>query len=152
MQYLAWVILMQAWSKFSIRRKYQNCEFIWPTLKRFQLLVVLPFAWSNDVYSSKLMTGYGDSLGAPSEDGLVHDSIQVFQWIKKHSGDVPVYIWGHSLGSAWVVHYDVFERLLCQINLFNYWNQRQLQCSHFIWLTAAGDEHCRHIRWADPSA
>lgn len=47
-----------------------------------------------------IFLGYGDSTGYPSEDGLVEDSINVYQWIKAHSGSSPVYIWGHSLGSA----------------------------------------------------
>lgn len=44
--------------------------------------------------------GYGDSTGYPSEEGLVDDSLSVYKWIKSHSGNSPVYIWGHSLGSA----------------------------------------------------
>jgi abhydrolase domain-containing protein 12 len=44
--------------------------------------------------------GYGDSTGSPSEEGLVQDSVSVFKWLKRQTGNVPVYIWGHSLGSA----------------------------------------------------
>jgi len=55
--------------------------------------------------------GYGDSPGSPSEDGLVHDSVAVFKWIKQRSGSVPLYIWGHSLGSAVAVK---TSKILCE--------------------------------------
>jgi len=44
--------------------------------------------------------GYGDSTGSPSEEGLVTDSISVFKWLRQQSGSAPIYLWGHSLGSA----------------------------------------------------
>ena len=44
--------------------------------------------------------GFGDSAGVPSEDGLCEDSLAAFSWIKQHSANSPVYIWGHSLGSG----------------------------------------------------
>ncbi|XP_075452428.1 lysophosphatidylserine lipase ABHD12 isoform X3 [Ascaphus truei] len=44
--------------------------------------------------------GWGDSLGAPSERGMTYDALHVFDWIKARSGDNPVYIWGHSLGTG----------------------------------------------------
>lgn len=44
--------------------------------------------------------GYGDSSGSPSEEGLVEDAVSVFKWLKSHTGSMPVYLWGHSLGSA----------------------------------------------------
>jgi len=47
--------------------------------------------------------GYADSTGHPTEDGLVDDSVSVFKWLKRQTGDVPVYIWRHSLGSAYVL-------------------------------------------------
>jgi len=47
-----------------------------------------------------LLAGYGDSSGWPSEEGLVQDAVSVFRWLKSHAGSSPVYLWGHSLGSA----------------------------------------------------
>uniref|UniRef100_A0ACB8GAS3 Monoacylglycerol lipase abhd12 n=1 Tax=Sphaerodactylus townsendi TaxID=933632 RepID=A0ACB8GAS3_9SAUR len=44
--------------------------------------------------------GWGDSIGSPSESGLTYDALHVFDWIKARSGDNPVYIWGHSLGTG----------------------------------------------------
>lgn len=44
--------------------------------------------------------GYGDSTGSPSEDGVVADSLYVYRWIRQHKGDTPLFIWGHSLGTA----------------------------------------------------
>lgn len=44
--------------------------------------------------------GYGDSTGYPSEEGIVEDSIIAYKWIRRHSGESMVLIWGHSLGSA----------------------------------------------------
>lgn len=44
--------------------------------------------------------GFGDSTGSPSEEGLVQDSISVFKWLRQRAADAPIYIWGHSLGSA----------------------------------------------------
>jgi len=48
------------------------------------------------------VSGYGDSSGSPSEEGLVEDAVSVFRWLKSHTGNAPVYLWGHSLGSAYV--------------------------------------------------
>lgn len=44
--------------------------------------------------------GWGDSIGSPSESGMTYDALHVFDWIKARSGDNPVYIWGHSLGTG----------------------------------------------------
>ncbi|KAJ7341243.1 hypothetical protein JRQ81_005121 [Phrynocephalus forsythii] len=44
--------------------------------------------------------GWGDSIGTPSESGMTYDALHVFDWIKARSGDNPVYIWGHSLGTG----------------------------------------------------
>nr|XP_054323838.1 lysophosphatidylserine lipase ABHD12 isoform X2 [Pongo pygmaeus] len=44
--------------------------------------------------------GWGDSMGTPSERGMTYDALHVFDWIKARSGDNPVYIWGHSLGTG----------------------------------------------------
>uniref|UniRef100_A0A8C5TH51 Lysophosphatidylserine lipase ABHD12 n=2 Tax=Passeriformes TaxID=9126 RepID=A0A8C5TH51_9PASS len=44
--------------------------------------------------------GWGDSIGSPSERGMTYDALHVFDWIKARSGDNPVYIWGHSLGTG----------------------------------------------------
>uniref|UniRef100_A0A4X1V6C1 Abhydrolase domain containing 12, lysophospholipase n=3 Tax=Sus scrofa TaxID=9823 RepID=A0A4X1V6C1_PIG len=43
---------------------------------------------------------WGDSVGTPSERGMTYDALHVFDWIKARSGDNPVYIWGHSLGTG----------------------------------------------------
>jgi predicted alpha/beta-fold hydrolase len=34
--------------------------------------------------------------------GLIDDSLTVFQWILANTNNRPVYLWGHSLGSAYV--------------------------------------------------
>nr|XP_014348574.1 PREDICTED: monoacylglycerol lipase ABHD12 isoform X2 [Latimeria chalumnae] len=44
--------------------------------------------------------GWGDSEGTPSEVGMTYDALHMFDWIKARSGDNPVYIWGHSLGTG----------------------------------------------------
>ncbi|XP_018118367.1 lysophosphatidylserine lipase ABHD12 isoform X1 [Xenopus laevis] len=44
--------------------------------------------------------GWGDSVGSPSESGMTYDALHAFDWIKARSGDNPVYIWGHSLGTG----------------------------------------------------
>lgn len=44
--------------------------------------------------------GWGDSVGTPSERGMTYDALHVFDWIKARSGDNPLYIWGHSLGTG----------------------------------------------------
>lgn len=46
------------------------------------------------------VSGWGDSIGSPSERGMTYDALHVFDWIKARSGDNPVYIWGHSLGTG----------------------------------------------------
>uniref|UniRef100_A0A8C5MVD6 Lysophosphatidylserine lipase ABHD12 n=1 Tax=Leptobrachium leishanense TaxID=445787 RepID=A0A8C5MVD6_9ANUR len=47
-----------------------------------------------------IFAGWGDSAGTPSESGMTYDALHVFDWIKARSGDNPVYIWGHSLGTG----------------------------------------------------
>ena len=44
--------------------------------------------------------GFGDSEGSPTEAGLIEDAKIAFQLLAKRSSPFPVYIWGHSLGSA----------------------------------------------------
>ncbi|KAF4798895.1 hypothetical protein TURU_059724 [Turdus rufiventris] len=52
--------------------------------------------------------GWGDSIGSPSERGMTYDALHVFDWIKARSGDNPVYIWGHSLGTGYFPGFDWF--------------------------------------------
>ncbi|KAK3093611.1 hypothetical protein FSP39_018069 [Pinctada imbricata] len=44
--------------------------------------------------------GYADSKGVPSEEGVVQDSLHMYKWIKERSGDTPIFLWGHSLGTG----------------------------------------------------
>ncbi|XP_068729950.1 lysophosphatidylserine lipase ABHD12-like [Montipora capricornis] len=44
--------------------------------------------------------GFGDSEGKPSESGVIEDGLTAMKWIRSHSSNAPVYIWGHSLGSG----------------------------------------------------
>ncbi|XP_019953733.1 lysophosphatidylserine lipase ABHD12 [Paralichthys olivaceus] len=44
--------------------------------------------------------GYGDSSGEPSEAGLTHDALYLYQWVKTQNRGSLVCIWGHSLGSG----------------------------------------------------
>ena len=44
---------------------------------------------------------YGDSSPIePSEDGLVTDGVFMYKWLKKHVGNSPLFVWGHSLGTG----------------------------------------------------
>ncbi|KAJ8308530.1 hypothetical protein KUTeg_013404 [Tegillarca granosa] len=53
-----------------------------------------------DQYEGLLMSGYGDSKGVPTEEGVVTDSYYIYKWIKERHGSSPVFLWGHSLGTA----------------------------------------------------
>ncbi|KHJ86942.1 hypothetical protein OESDEN_13294 [Oesophagostomum dentatum] len=44
--------------------------------------------------------GYGDSDGNPTEGGLVNDSRLVYDYVKRHSGNNTVVLWGHSMGTG----------------------------------------------------
>lgn len=44
--------------------------------------------------------GFGDSDGYPTEKGLIDDSLTAFNWIKTNTNRSPIYLWGHSLGTA----------------------------------------------------
>ncbi len=44
--------------------------------------------------------GFGNSLCFPSESGMMEDGYLVWRWIQQHATNSPVFIWGHSLGSA----------------------------------------------------
>lgn len=47
-----------------------------------------------------LPPGYGDSTGEPTEKGLTADAVCVYEWTKARSGNTPVCLWGHSLGTG----------------------------------------------------
>jgi len=54
-------------------------------------------------YSSSLIDlDYGDSdIVELSEEGVIMDSKYVLEWVmKKVNGSVPVFVWGHSLGTG----------------------------------------------------
>ena len=44
--------------------------------------------------------GFGDSGGSPSEAGLQEDLELVWNWLLPQVGDAPVFVYGHSLGTA----------------------------------------------------
>ncbi|XP_071380622.1 lysophosphatidylserine lipase ABHD12-like [Centroberyx affinis] len=44
--------------------------------------------------------GFGDSSGEPSEAGLTTDALYLYQWVKTHSSESLVCLWGHSLGTG----------------------------------------------------
>eukprot|EP00106_Octopus_bimaculoides_P016672 XP_014784114.1 PREDICTED: monoacylglycerol lipase ABHD12-like [Octopus bimaculoides] len=45
--------------------------------------------------------GFGESTGIPFEDGVVEDSLFVYNWIRSRvPSDTPVILWGHSLGTG----------------------------------------------------
>jgi abhydrolase domain-containing protein 12 len=44
--------------------------------------------------------GFGESGCAPSERGMMEDALLVWDWVQSHAPRAPVFIWGHSLGSA----------------------------------------------------
>lgn len=44
--------------------------------------------------------GFADSSGEPTEAGLTTDALYLYQWVKQHSKDSPVSIWGQSLGTG----------------------------------------------------
>nr|XP_006116364.1 protein ABHD12B [Pelodiscus sinensis] len=54
--------------------------------------------------------GYGDSTGYPSETGFTTDALFLYDWVKAHSGNSTVAVWGHSLGSG--VATNVARKLL----------------------------------------
>nr|XP_019581237.1 PREDICTED: protein ABHD12B [Rhinolophus sinicus] len=48
--------------------------------------------------------GFGDSTGQPTEAGLTTDAVCVYEWTKARSGNTPVCLWGHSLGTGVVTN------------------------------------------------
>ncbi|XP_069845027.1 protein ABHD12B [Dipodomys merriami] len=44
--------------------------------------------------------GFGDSTGKPTEEGLTVDAVCVYEWTRARSGDTPICLWGHSLGTG----------------------------------------------------
>ncbi|XP_030626647.1 lysophosphatidylserine lipase ABHD12 isoform X2 [Chanos chanos] len=44
--------------------------------------------------------GFAESTGEPTEPGLTTDALYLYQWVKAHSGNSLVCIWGHSLGTG----------------------------------------------------
>ena len=57
-----------------------------------------------DHYNSvDIWIGFGDSSGEPTEAGLTTDALYLYQWVKARSGSSLVIMWGHSLGTGWVV-------------------------------------------------
>ena len=52
-------------------------------------------------YTFFFSTGYGDSSGSPSEDGVVSDALFIYRWVRQRKGKSPLFIWGHSLGTGY---------------------------------------------------
>ncbi|XP_003739373.1 monoacylglycerol lipase ABHD12 [Galendromus occidentalis] len=50
--------------------------------------------------------GYGDSVSeeGPSVDGLVHDALAVYKWLRERVPAERVVVWGHSLGTGVATH------------------------------------------------
>uniref|UniRef100_A0A671L3H6 Monoacylglycerol lipase ABHD12-like n=1 Tax=Sinocyclocheilus anshuiensis TaxID=1608454 RepID=A0A671L3H6_9TELE len=46
------------------------------------------------------MSGFGDSTGEPTEAGMTSDAVYLYHWVKARSGNSPVCVWGHSIGSG----------------------------------------------------
>ena len=67
----------------------------WHRVQLYKLLVSMEY----QVFAFDYR-GYADSLGYPSEDGVVQDSYFMYKWIKERCGNTPVFLWGHSLGTA----------------------------------------------------
>lgn len=44
--------------------------------------------------------GFGDSIGSPSEEGLLEDLELVWNWLLPQVGHAQVFVYGHSLGTA----------------------------------------------------
>lgn len=44
--------------------------------------------------------GYGDSEGSPTEGGIVNDTRVVYDYVRMHSKDNAVVVWGHSMGTG----------------------------------------------------
>ena len=59
--------------------------------------------------------GYADSSPVmPTKTGVVHDALKVFDYVKEHSGNSPVIVYGHSLGTA--VSCEAVNRLCVEGN------------------------------------
>ncbi|KAK0411407.1 hypothetical protein QR680_005640 [Steinernema hermaphroditum] len=57
--------------------------------------------------------GYGDSTGSPTEGGLVSDAHLIYEYAQRFAAqkNVPVYVWGHSMGTG------VATRLVSELSL-----------------------------------
>jgi len=44
--------------------------------------------------------GYGDSTGSPTELGMITDAMKIYEWTLSKAGSNPIFMWGHSLGTA----------------------------------------------------
>lgn len=55
------------------------------------------------------LTGFGDSAGEPTEPGLTTDALCIYHWVKAHSGNSLVIIWGHSLGTGSVRNHTPYS-------------------------------------------
>ncbi|XP_041353376.1 lysophosphatidylserine lipase ABHD12-like [Gigantopelta aegis] len=67
----------------------------WHRVQMYKLLASLDFHVVTIDYR-----GFGDSSGSPSEDGVVSDAYFLYKWVRERSGSSPVFLWGHSLGTA----------------------------------------------------
>ncbi|KAJ3610936.1 hypothetical protein NHX12_023026 [Muraenolepis orangiensis] len=88
--------------------------------------------------------GFGDSTGEPTEESLTTDALWLYRWVKEHSGDSRVIIWGHSLGTG--VATNTAVKLMEQGVLFDgvilegsFKNIREHIPSGFLW--------CASLSW-----
>ena len=47
------------------------------------------------------ISGFADSTGYPSEQGVVEDSLTAYNYIRSLNSRISVYVWGHSLGTGY---------------------------------------------------
>lgn len=92
------IIYWYIWSHLKFQQEIQNVHI--------HAMYVL-FIWKPGNNMIKVISrwhicfiGFGDSTGFPSEDGCVADSYFLYKWVRKRSAQVPVIIWGHSLGTG----------------------------------------------------
>ena len=58
-----------------------------------------------------LSPGWGDSDGSPSEGGMTADSLFMYHRLKRAVANKPLYVWGHSLGTGYLLTHSLTHSL-----------------------------------------
>lgn len=76
--------------------------------------------------------GYGDSTGSPTEDGVVHDVIKLYELVRSYNDQARIIFYGHSLGCGLVeTSYQHKHQYLPKYNMLYLFKESSLMLPNY---------------------